>query len=76
MASIGDISKYKGLAANRAPFFDGSDYVYQKTRMLIFLKCKAEEIWDAVETCPYIPMKTVDRKKVLTPKAKWTIHNK
>ena len=44
--------------------------------MLIFLKCKAEEIWDAVETCPYIPMKTVDGKEVLTPKAKLTTHDK
>ena len=69
MASIGDILKYEGLATNKAPFFDGSDYVYQKTRMMVFVKCKAEEVWDAMETGPYIPMKIFGGKEVLTPKA-------
>ena len=40
---MGDVSKYEGLATNRAPFFDGSDYVYWKTRMTAFLKSEAEE---------------------------------
>ena len=44
MASIGDRSKYEGLATNRASFFDGSDYVYWKTRMMVFLKCEVEEV--------------------------------
>ena len=44
MASIGDISKNEGLATNRTPFFDGSDYMYQKTRIMVFLKCEAEEV--------------------------------
>ena len=73
---MGDISKYEGLATNKPPFFDGSDYVYQKTRMMVFLKCEAEEVWDAVETGPYIPMKTVDEKKMVTPKAEWPTHDK
>ena len=37
---MGDVSKYEGLATNIAPFFDGSDYVYWKTRMTAFLKAK------------------------------------
>ena len=41
---MGDISKYEGLATNRAPFFDGSDYVYWKTRMTAFLKCEAKGV--------------------------------
>ena len=76
MASIGDISRYEGFTTNRASFFDGSDYVYWKTRMMAFLKCDAEEVWDAVETGPYIPVKTVDGKKVLKPKTEWTNHDK
>ena len=76
MASIGDISKYEDLATNRAPFFDGSDYVYWKTRMMVFLKCEAKEVCDAVETGLYIPMKIVDGKEVLTPKTQWTAHDK
>ena len=76
MASIGDISKYKGLAANRALFFDGSDYVYWKTRMTTFLKCEAEEVWDAVEIGPYIPIKTVDGKEVSKLKNELLAHDK
>ena len=41
---MGHVSKYEGLATNRAPFFDGSDYIYWKTRMNAFLKCEAEEV--------------------------------
>ena len=58
MASMGDVSKYEGLATNRPRLFDGSDYVYWKTRMTAFLKCEAEEVWDAAETGPYIPVKS------------------
>ena len=49
---MGDVSKYKGLATNRAPFFDGSDYAYWKTRMTAFLKCEAEEVRDAAKQVP------------------------
>ena len=57
---MGDVPKYEGLATNRAPFFNGSDYVYWKTRMIAFLKCEAEEFWDSVEIGLYIPIKIVD----------------
>ena len=40
MASIRDISKYEGLAINRALFFDVSDYVYWKTRMMVYILMK------------------------------------
>ena len=76
MASMGDMSKYEGLATNRAPFFDGSDYVYWKTRMMVFLKCEAEEVWDAVETGPYTPLKTVDGEDIPKPKIEWTPYDK
>ena len=73
---MGDVSKYEGLATNRAPFFDDSDYVYWKTRMTAFLQCEAEKVWDAAETGPYILVKTVDGKEVLKPKDKWSAHDK
>ena len=73
---MGDVLKYEGLATNQAPFFDGSDYVYWKTKMTAFLKCEAEEVWDAVETGPYIPIKTVDEKEVLKPKDKCQLMTK
>ena len=76
MASIGDVSKYQGLATNRAPFFNDSDYNNWKTRMTAFLKCEAKEVWDAVETSPYIPIKTVDGKKVLKSKDESSAHDK
>ena len=59
---MGDVWTYEGLATNQAPFFDGNDYVYWKTGMTAFLKCEAEEVWDAVEIGLYIPIKHVDRK--------------
>ena len=43
---------------------------------MVFLKCEAKEVWDAVETGPYIPVKTDDGKEVLKAKAKWTAHDK
>ena len=44
--------------------------------MMLFLKCEAEDVWDALETGPYIHVKTVDEKEVLKPKAEWTDHGK
>ena len=44
--------------------------------MTAFLKCEAEEVWDAVETGPYIPIKTVDGKEVLKQKDEWSAHDK
>ena len=41
-----------------------------------FLRCEAEEVWDAVKIDPYILVKTVDGKEVLKPKAEWTDHDK
>ena len=73
---MGDVSRYKGLATSRAPFFDGSDYVYCKKRMTTFLKCKAEVVWDAAETGAYILVKTMDEKEVLKPKDEWSAHDK
>ena len=73
---MGDISKYEGLVTNRTSIFDGSDYVYWKTRMMVFLKCEAKEVWDVVETGPYIPVKIVDGKEILKPKAEWTDYDK
>ena len=40
------------------------------------LKCEAEEVWDAAETGPYIPVKIVDGEKVLKPKDEWSPHDK
>ena len=44
--------------------------------MMVFLKCETKEVWDAVETCPYILVKIVDGKEILKPKAEWTTHDK
>ena len=44
--------------------------------MTAFLKCEAEEVWDAAETGPYIPVKIVDGEEVLKPKDEWSPHDK
>ena len=69
MASFRDMSRYEGLSINHVPFFNGSEYVYWKTIMMVFLKYEATEVWDAIETSPYIPKKTVDGVETLKTKA-------
>ena len=72
MTTIYDVSRYKGLTINRAPFSDDSGYTYWKTRLMVFLKCEANEVWDVVEEDPYILKKTVNRVQKPKPKEEWT----
>ena len=43
---------------------------------MVFLKCEAEEVWNAVEKGPYIRVKIVDGNEILKPKAKWINYDK
>ena len=43
---------------------------------MVFLKCEAKEVQDAIKTGPYIPVKIMDGKEVLKPKVVWTNHDK
>ena len=76
MVSIYDISRYEGLAINRASFFDCSDYIYWKLIMRAFLQLEYVEIWDVVEEGPYVPTKLVDGRKVTKSKEKWNNNDK
>ena len=76
MASIYDISRYKGLAINRAFFFDDSDYIYWKTRMRVFLQSKNVDRCDVVEEGPYVQIKLVDRRQVKKLKEEWNGNDK
>ena len=40
---------------NRPPIFNGVGYHYWKTRMQIFIEAIDLNIWEAIETSPYIP---------------------
>ena len=76
MAFFDSIHRYEGLAINRAPFFDGSDYIYWKTRMRVFLKSESVEIWDVIEEGPFVPTKLVDGRSVKKPKEEWNNNDK
>ena len=67
MEFFDSIHRYEGLAINRAPFFDGSDYIYWKTRMRVFLQSENVEIWDVIEEGPFVPTKLVDGRSVKKP---------
>ena len=68
MAFLDNIHRYEGLAINRASFFDGSDYIYWKTRMIGLLQLENIDIKDVVEEGPYVPTKHVDGRQVKKPK--------
>ena len=53
MANFKSISNYEGLAINRAPFFEGEDYIYWKTRMMAFLKSESIDVWKIVSEGPF-----------------------
>ena len=65
-------SRYESLSINRAPFFDGSDYLYWKTRMMVLLKSESFDVWEIVDEGPFVPTKMVDGRKVEKAKEEWS----
>ena len=64
MTFLDSIRRYKGLAINCANFFDGSNYIYWKTRMRVSIQSERVERWDVIEEGPFVPTKLVDRRSV------------
>lgn len=65
MASLGEICRYKSSSINYTPLFDGNDYMYLRTRMMVFLKNM--EVWEIFSEGPYIPKKVIDGKFITKP---------
>ena len=73
---MGDVSRYEVLSINRALFFDDSEYIYQKMRMMVFLKLERINIWMIIDEGPYVPKKIVDGAKVAKIKSEWNDYDK
>ncbi|GAV81373.1 DUF4219 domain-containing protein [Cephalotus follicularis] len=50
----------EGSSITRAPFFDGNNYSFWKTRMTIFLQSLDYQLWHIIVNGPRVPMKTVE----------------
>ncbi|KAH9679983.1 hypothetical protein KPL71_026357 [Citrus sinensis] len=56
MATLNDSTFREGQSTTRPPFFDGNDYAYWKTRMIIYLQALDYEIWEVVCDGPFLPL--------------------
>ncbi|GAV72811.1 zf-CCHC domain-containing protein/DUF4219 domain-containing protein/UBN2 domain-containing protein, partial [Cephalotus follicularis] len=50
------------------PFFDGNNYSFWKTGMIIFLQSLDYQLWHIIVNGPRIPMKTVEGVESIKPK--------
>ncbi|KAL5569375.1 hypothetical protein UlMin_025950 [Ulmus minor] len=69
MANVGSMSE--GNSTTRPPLFNGNNYGYWKTRMIIFLQSMEYELWEVIEKGPYIPMNKVEGSLVEKSKSEW-----
>ena len=76
MANSKSISNYEGLAINRAPFFEGEDYLYWKTRMTAFLKSESIDVWKIVSEGPFKAQIEVNGVLIDKPMEEWNEHDK
>ncbi|WJX33926.1 hypothetical protein P8452_22088 [Trifolium repens] len=60
-------------ACNRAPIFNGDHFDYWKSSMRIHINSFDGEVWNAIETGPFVPTIT-DPNGIVTikPMAQWT----
>ena len=73
MATQNDSTLREGQSTTRPPFFDGNDYPYQKTRMIIYLQAFDYEIWEVVCDGPFMPMtKNEVEDDITRPSSQWS----
>ena len=68
MTNPSSSSHIESFAANKPPFFTGTNYPYWKTKMAQFLQSTNLDIWGVIEDGPTFPSKLVDGVMVLKPK--------
>jgi len=60
-------------STTRPPYFDGNDYPYWKTRMIIYLQALDYEIWEIVNDGPFMPTtKNEEGEEIPKPSSYWT----
>ena len=73
MATQNDSTLREGQSTTRPPFFDGNDYLYWKTRMIIYLQALDYEIWEVVCDGQFMPMtKNEIGDDIPKPSSQWS----
>ncbi len=62
----------EGGNINRPPFFDETNYAYQKVRMKAFLITIDERVWQAAEFGSKHPTKVVENTTIYELRTKWS----
>ena len=60
-----------GGSNNKPPLFCGEYFDFWKIRMKAHLEAQGEEIWDAVENGPFIPITIINGVDSSKPKTAW-----
>ncbi|XP_016185466.1 uncharacterized protein LOC107627119 [Arachis ipaensis] len=71
---------FEGQCYHRPPLLNGTNYLYWKNRMAIWIKSQDLRIWDVIENGNHVPMKTTSKEvgevetstEELKPKSEWT----
>ena len=61
----------EGQSTNRPPLFIGSDYVYWKTRMTLYIKAQDYHVWRVIANDPHVHTKTVEGVSVTKLGSEW-----
>ncbi|XP_039059078.1 uncharacterized protein LOC120202773 [Hibiscus syriacus] len=71
-ATIGlENKRFQGQSTRRPPFFDGSNYLYWKTRMELFIQANDYEVWRVITHGPNITMKKEKGSNVPKDEDEW-----
>ena len=60
MVTQNDSTFREGQPTIRPPLFNGNDYPYLKTRIIIYLQAVDYEIWEIVCNGPFMPMTKIE----------------
>ena len=72
MASANNNSVFRdGGSSNKPPLFYGEYFDFWKIRMKAHLEAQGEEIWDAVQNGPFVPVTGVNGVGSSKPKTTW-----
>jgi len=72
MAASGEGYYDQGRSTVRPPLFRGTNFLYWKNLMQMFIKTEDYELWNIVTKGPYVPQITIDGKTVTKTEDQYT----
>ncbi|GAV70158.1 DUF4219 domain-containing protein [Cephalotus follicularis] len=75
MATFSHFNHNISQSINKPLSFDGNNYSYWKTRMIIFIQSIDYQLWNTITNGPKIPSKIVDGQRVLNIKSEYNDHD-